>query len=59
MALFEDRAKSGGEDSSAAQLNFLLMGLGGAVLMMLAFDAIWKGRFRGVRRAMVRGEEMR
>jgi len=59
VALFEDRAKSGGEDSSAAQLNFFLMGLGGAVLMMLAFDAIWKGRFRGVRRAMVRGEEMR
>jgi len=59
VALFEDRAKSGGEDASAAQLNFLLMGLGGAVLMMLAFDAIWKGRFRGVRRAMVRGEEMR
>ena len=59
VALFEDRAKNGGEDTSAAQLNFFLMGLGGAVLMMVAFDAIWKGRFRGVRRAMVRGEEMR
>jgi mono/diheme cytochrome c family protein len=59
VALFEDRAKNGGEDTSAGQLNFLLMGLGGAVLMMLAFDAIWKGRFRGVRQALVRGDKMR
>ena len=58
VALFEDRAKNGGEDMSAAQLNFFLMGLGGAVLMLLAFDAIRKGRFRGVRRAMVRGEDL-
>ncbi|MFB3922661.1 MAG: cytochrome c family protein [Terriglobia bacterium] len=59
VALFEDRAKSGGDDSGATQLNFLLMGLGGMALMMVAFDAIWKGRFRGVRRALVRGEETR
>jgi mono/diheme cytochrome c family protein len=58
VALFEDAAKQGGEDNGAAQLNFFLMGLGGAVLMLLAFDAIWKGRFRGVRRAMVRGEDL-
>lgn len=58
VALFEDAAKQGGEDSGAAQLNFFLMGLGGAMLMLLAFDAIWKGRFRGVRRAMVRGEDL-
>jgi mono/diheme cytochrome c family protein len=58
VALLEDVAKQGGEDTGAAQLNFFLMGLGGAVLMLLAFDAIWKGRFRGVRRAMVRGEDL-
>lgn len=59
VALFEDRAKSGGDDAGATPLNFLLMGLGGMALMMLAFDAIWKGRFRSVRRALVRGEETR
>jgi mono/diheme cytochrome c family protein len=58
IALFEDAAKQGGEDTGAAQLNFFLMGLGGAVLMLLAFDAIWKGRFRGVRRALVHGEDL-
>ena len=58
VALFEERAKSGGEDTSAAQLNFFLMGLGGAVLMLLAFDAIWKGRFRGVRRGIVHGGDL-
>ena len=58
VALFEERAKRGGEDASAAQLNFFLMGLGGAVLMLLAFDAIWKGRFRDVRRVIVHGDDL-
>lgn len=57
VAFLEDSAKRGGEDDSTATLNFFLLGLGGAVLGLVAFDAIWKGRFRAVRRPLVRGKE--
>jgi len=53
VALLEDSARQGGESDSTAQFNFLLLGLGGAVLGLLAFDAIWKRRFRAVRRPLV------
>lgn len=55
LALFEDSAKKGGVDDSASVLNFFLMGLGGAVFGLVSLDAIWKRRFRGVRRPMVHG----
>ncbi len=53
VALFEDTARKGGTDDSAALLNFLLLGLGGSVVGMVALDAIWRKRFRGVRRQLV------
>jgi hypothetical protein len=59
LAVLEDAAKRGGEEATAAQLNFFLLGLGGAVLGLVGFDAIWRGRFRAVRRPLVRGEELR
>jgi hypothetical protein len=59
VAYFEDAAKQAGEDDSVAPLAFFLMGLGGMVLVLGLFDVLWKNRFRGVRRPLVAGGEMR
>ncbi len=53
VAFFEDSARRGGQDDSAARLNFFLLGLGGAALGLVAMDAAWKKRFRSVRRELV------
>ena len=61
IAFFEDSARKGGQDNSAAPLNFFLLGLGVMVIGMVSLDAIWKNRLRSVRRALVskreRGEQ--
>jgi len=61
VALFEDSAKRGGQDDTTSLLNFFLLGVGGMVLGLISLDALWKTRFRGVRRSMVhkndRGEQ--
>ncbi len=60
VALFESTAKQGGQDDSAARLDFVLIGLGGLVVGLVGLDAIWKKRLRGVRRELVhhkRGEQ--
>ncbi len=49
IAVFEQGARSGGEDDSSALVTFLLLGLGGAVLGLVVFDSAWKRRFRAVR----------
>jgi len=59
VALLEESARQGGEADSTAQFNFLLLGLGGAVLGLLAFDAIWRRRFRAVRRPLVQSVQPR
>jgi len=53
LAFFENAAKKGGEDDTVALLNFFFLALGGMILLLAVFDAIWKGRFRGVRAALV------
>ena len=53
VAFFEDSARHGGQDDSAARLNFFLLGLAGSALGLVVMDAAWKGRFRSVRRALV------
>jgi mono/diheme cytochrome c family protein len=60
LAYFEDSAKKGGSDDTTARLNFLLIGLGGTGIGLVALDGVWKKRFRGVRRQLVnksRGEK--
>ena len=59
VAYFENSAKQVGDDDSVAPLTFFLMGLAGMVLMLGLFDALWKNRFRAVRRPLVAGGEMR
>ena len=53
VAFFDDAAGRGGQDDSTARLNFFLLGLGGSVLGLVALDAVWRGRFRNVRRSLV------
>jgi len=57
VAYFEDAARKGGQDDSAALLNFFLLGLGGSVVALVTFDKVWRRRFRGVRRPMVHAKE--
>jgi len=56
-AFLEDEAKQGGEADTVPLLNFFLLGLGGSVVALSSFGAIWKKRFRAVRGPLVRGEE--
>jgi len=53
VAFFEDSARRGGQDDSAARLNFFLLGLAGSALGLVVMDAAWKRRFRSVRRELV------
>jgi len=53
VALFEDSARKGGEADTTPVLNFLLLGVGGMVLGLVALDLVWKKRFRGVRWSLV------
>ncbi len=53
VAYFENTLQRNPADTSTARLNFLLFGLGGAILALGLFDVIWSKRFRSVRRALV------
>lgn len=55
VAYLEYEARAGKEDSTTAQIVFLLAGLAGAVLFYVIADSLWRGRLRGVRRPLVRG----
>lgn len=57
VALFQDSAQKGGEDESASMLNFFLLGTGGMVLGLVALDAAFRKRLRGVRRSLVHKNE--
>ena len=56
VAYLENEARIGKEDTTTSQVIFLLLGLAGAVLGFVAADAVWRGRLRGVRGPLVRGE---
>ncbi len=59
IAYFEDSARQGGQDTSVALLNFFFLALGGAVVALISFDAIWKWRFRAVRAPLAAGDRPR
>jgi mono/diheme cytochrome c family protein len=56
LSLVEDAAARSGEADAVPLLNFFLLGLGGAVVGLVAFGTAWRGRFRSVRRMLVSGE---
>lgn len=59
VALFEQSAKEGREDDSPSSLRFFLLGLGGTGAGLAVFDALWRRRFRGVRRVLVHSDNGR
>jgi len=57
VAYFQELARNDDEDRSAAELIFLLFGLGGAAGCLVLANRIWRNRFRGVRRRLVEGAQ--
>ncbi len=53
VAFFEYSAKAGGESDASGSLAFLLLGTLAAVGGLVGMDALWRTRFRGVRRSLV------
>lgn len=53
VAFFEATARGGQEAGMRGPLGFLLLGLGGAIAGLVLMDAVWKNRFRAVRRCLV------
>ena len=53
VAFFESSAQAGSEDDASGSLAFLLLGVIVAVCGLAGMDAIWRSRFRSVRRVMV------
>jgi mono/diheme cytochrome c family protein len=55
VAYLQDRAvQAGGRPAGGAGLfGYLAAGVGGLVAVLAIFDFLWRGRFRGVRRALV------
>ena len=52
-AYFQYTLQRAPEDASTARLNFVLIGLGGSLVMLALFDVVWNKRFRAVRRPLV------
>lgn len=57
VAYLEDVAKKPTHAGDTSTLSFLFLGLGGSILGFIGADAIWRKRFRGVRKPMVRGDK--
>lgn len=53
VAFLESSAQQSAPADALPVLRFFLLGLAAAVLLLLAFDQIWRTRFRSVRRALV------
>ena len=54
VAFFEHEMKNEQVDPAPTSLLFVLLGVGGAVGAILLLNWIWRGRFRGVRRPLVK-----
>lgn len=53
VAYLEEAARQGGEDTGFGRVTFLLLGLGGAVVLLAGMDGAWRRRFRAVRGPLV------
>lgn len=56
VAYLESAAKKPPVNGDTSTLAFFLLGLGGAVFGFIGADTVWRKRFRGVRKPMVRGD---
>lgn len=59
VAFLEASARRGADDQRPQGLELLLFALGGLAVCVVSFDAIWKGRLRSVRRALVENKRSR
>ncbi|KAA3595922.1 MAG: cytochrome c [Calditrichaeota bacterium] len=55
VAFLKNETEKDAPENTSAMINFLLFGIGGAVLLLVLFDLIWNKRFRAVREPMVKG----
>lgn len=56
VAYLEAAAQKPPARSDTSTLSFFFLGLGGAVFVFIGADTIWRKRFRGVRKPLVRGD---
>jgi mono/diheme cytochrome c family protein len=57
VAYFDEAARTGRPADPAEQLGFFLLGMGGAVIGLVLAGGVWRRRLRGVRRALVEGND--
>jgi len=57
VAYFQQTLQRNPEDTATSRLNFVLLSLGGTIVVLGLFDVIWRGRFRSVRRTLVHRQE--
>lgn len=55
VAYLKATAEKGETAAKPVALEFLLAGLGGAALVLVLFDFLWRGRFRAIRQPLVDG----
>jgi mono/diheme cytochrome c family protein len=55
VAWLENETRTGGAPEASPRVAFLLLGLGGAIAGFVLADVVWRGRFRAVRRPLVKG----
>jgi mono/diheme cytochrome c family protein len=58
IAYFKDASTNESEDTAPRGLVFTLLGLGGAVGVVLLFNRLWRRRFRAVRKPLVRASRL-
>jgi hypothetical protein len=56
VAYLEASARKPPTSGDTSTLSFFFLGLGGAVFGFIGADTVWRKRFRGVRKPMVRGD---
>jgi len=52
-AYFQSTLQRNPDDVATSRLNFVLLGLGGTIVVLGLFDVIWKGRLKSVRRMLL------
>ncbi|MBM4166253.1 MAG: cytochrome c [Ignavibacteria bacterium] len=58
VAYFQSTLERNPQDKSTSQLNFLLIGLGGSLILLGLFDVFWNNRFRAVRKILVQENKL-
>ncbi len=58
VAYFQHTLQRSPEDPATARLTFVLIGLGGTLLLLGLFDVLWGSRFRAVRRTLVQRKRL-